>query len=157
MYSGFSANFDSESFEASLRLLASGLGPSLKEVFKEIGKKMVSEAKAAAPVRTGNLRNNIRFLVLHNKEFLFTTRKSAKAPNIFYYRMVTADRTIAPKKSKYLTMKINGQWKKISHAITIKGNPFAENVYNDYWKDEGSKGYKELEQGLKNMIEEKLK
>jgi hypothetical protein len=153
--SNFNVEYNSESLEASLRILSSGLGPSLKEVFKEIGAKMVSEAKATAPSKTGKLRKNIRFLVLHNNEFLFTTRKSPKVKNIFYYHMVSADRTIAPKKSKYLTMKINGQWKKISHAITIKGNPFAENVYNDYWKDEGSKGYQELERKLEEILKGK--
>jgi hypothetical protein len=149
----FQADFDSRNFENKLRIFSSSLGGIFKELMKSVGEKMVNEAKGLAPSRTGKLRNNINFLINNDTEFVFTTRKSIKKSNIWYSRMVEKNRTIKPKKAKYLTFKINGEWKKVSSA-NVRGKPFMTPVFNDYWEGQNSKGYQELANALERKIKD---
>jgi hypothetical protein len=149
----FSADLNSKNFENKLKILSSGLGGIFKELMKSVGEKMITEAKGLAPSRTGKLRNNINFLINHDTEFVFTTRKSLKKSNVFYSRIVEKDRFIKPKKGKYLVFKINGEWKKVS-SVKVKGQPFMTPVYNDYWEGNNSKGYQELASALEKKMRE---
>jgi hypothetical protein len=150
----FSTDFDSRNFENKLKIFSSSLGGIFKELMKSVGEKMVTEAKGLAPSRTGKLRNNINFLVNNDTEFIFTTRKSLKKSNVWYSRLVEKNRIIKPKKGKYLTFKINGEWKKVS-SVNVKGQPYMTPVYESYWEGNG-KGYQELANALKKKMEDYL-
>jgi hypothetical protein len=142
-------------FSNKLKIFASSLGGILKELMAPVGKDMVSEAKSRAGFtnRTGKLFNSINFIPTDNGG-IFTTRKSLNKANVWYARMVENDRNIKPKKAKYLTFKINGQWKKVS-SVQVRGRPFMTPVYNEYF-GEGSKGYQLLSEALKRKIEDYL-
>jgi hypothetical protein len=151
----FSADLNSKNFENKLRIFSSSLGGIFKELMKSVGEKMVSEAKGLAPSRTGRLRNNINFLINNDTEFVFTTRKSLNKSNVWYARMVEKNRTIKPKKAKYLTFKINGEWKKVS-SVNVRGQPFMTPVYESFFGNENDKGYQELARALQKKMEEYL-
>ena len=148
----FKADLDSKNLENKLRIFSSSLGGIFKELMKAVGEKMTQESKALAPVRTGKLRDNINFII-NNDEFVLTTKKSLKKSNVWYSRMVEKDRTIKPKKAKYLTFKINGEWKKVS-SFNVKGKPYMTPVYNEYWEGSNAKGYQELAIALEKKLKE---
>ena len=139
-----------------LRVLSSGLGNIFQELLSEVGAEMSNEAKALAPVRTGRLKNNIKF-IFDKKDNLgaLTTQKSLAKGNVWYSRIVESDRNITAKKKEYLTFRINGNWVKVK-SVRVKGQPFITPVFNDYFSSESSKGYKKLQEALMNKIENEL-
>lgn len=149
-----SASIETNNFEQKLRILSSGLGNIFNDLLREVGNEMTADAKANAPVSSGNLRDNIRFIIKDNTGAL-TTRKSLNRSNIWYARMVEAHRIIKPKGDKYLTFKINGEWKKVK-SVTVPGKPFMTPVYDDYFGNENGKGFKKLQEALLRKIETNL-
>jgi hypothetical protein len=147
---------ETDNFEGKLRMFASSLGGILKELMKAVGKEMVTETKSrtAFANRTGKLFNSINFIATNDGGVL-TTRKTLNKTNVFYARFVEKDRTIRPKKAKYLTFKINGQWKKVS-SVRVTGRPFMTPVFDEYWEDGKSKGYQALAAALKKKMEDYL-
>jgi hypothetical protein len=153
----FNTQFQSKNFENKLRIFSSSLGGILKELMQSVGKEMIAESKSRAAFtnRTGKLFNAISFIATDDGGIL-TTRKSLNKSNVYYARMVEKDRTIKPKKGKYLTFKIDGEWKKVS-SVHVRGRPFMTPVYEDYFGGENSKGYRALADALQRKIEEDLK
>jgi hypothetical protein len=152
----FSANINSKSFEGKLKIFASSLGGIFKELMETVGKEMVAETKSRTTFtnRTGKLFNSINFIPTDTGGVL-TTRKTLNKPNVWYSRMVEQDRNIKPKKAKYLTFKINGEWKKVP-SVHVKGRPFMTPVYETYFEDENGKGYKALADALQQKMENYL-
>jgi hypothetical protein len=151
----FSADFDSRNFEDKLKLFASSLGGIFKELMATVGKDMVSETKSRAGFnnRTGKLLNSINFIPTDSGGAL-TTRKNLNKANVYYARFVEKGRHIKPKKGKYLTFKINGEWKKVE-SVNIGPRPFMTPVYEEYWEENG-KGYRALADALRKKMESYL-
>jgi hypothetical protein len=151
----FQSDLNSKNFENKLKIFASSLGGIFKELMATVGKEMVAESKSRATFtnRTGKLFNSINFIATNDGGIL-TTRKNNKS-NVYYARMIEKDRYIKPKKAKYLTFKINGQWKKVS-SVRVRGRPFMTPVFNEYWEGTNSKGYKALSEALQQKMESYL-
>jgi hypothetical protein len=122
----------------------------------EVGKEMVADTKARASFtnRTGKLFNAINFIPTDNGGVL-TTRKNLTKPNVYYARFVEGGADIKAKKGKYLTFKINGEWKKVP-SVKIRPRPFMKPVFESYFENENDKGYKELSIALQKKMEEYL-
>jgi hypothetical protein len=152
----FETSFSSKNFENKLKLFSSSLGGIFKELMTTVGQEMVSETKNRTTFtnRTGRLFNSINFIPTENGGVL-TTRKTLTKPNVYYARFVEKERNIQPKKAKYLTFKINGEWKKVS-SVRVPGRPFMTPVYEDYFGNENGKGYKALADTLSKKMEEYL-
>lgn len=152
----FQADLDSKNFESKLRLFSSGLGGIFKELMAAVGKEMVAETKSRTTFtnRTGKLFNSINFIPTDTGGVL-TTKKNLNKSNVFYSRIVEKDRDIKPKKGKYLTFKINGEWKKVS-SVHVRGRPFMTPVFEEYWENQNAKGYKVLSDALQKKMNEYL-
>jgi hypothetical protein len=152
----FTADLDSKNFENKLRIFSSSLGGIFKELMAEVGKEMVSDTKARATFtsRTGKLFNAINFIPTDNGGVL-TTRKNLTRPNVYYARFVEGGADIKAKKGKYLTFKINGEWKKVP-SVKIRPRPFMEPVFEEFFENNNSKGYKELAIALQKKMNEVL-
>jgi hypothetical protein len=152
----FSSEINSKAFENKLRIFSSGLGNIFKELMETVGKEMVEETKSRTTFtnRTGKLFNAIKFIPTDTGGVL-TTRKTLNKPNVWYARMVEKDRNIKPKKAKYLTFKINGEWKKVP-SVNVKGRPFMTPVFEDYFGSENGRGYKALAAALQQKMENYL-
>jgi hypothetical protein len=146
-------------FAKELKTFASIFPNTVKELIKPIGKAMVTEARgrAAFTSRTGNLLRHIKFIPT-DKGGLLTTRDSLKKyrSDAYYSLFIEKGANIKPKNKKYLTFKINGEWKKVS-AARIRPRPFMGPVFDEYWEGENSKGYKEFADALQKKMKEYLK
>jgi hypothetical protein len=153
----FSADFDSKNFENKLRIFSSGLGGIFKDLMKSVGQEMVADTKARTTFhnRTGKLFNAINFIPTDNGGVL-TTRKNLNKSNVYYARFVEGGANIKAKKGKYLTFKINGEWKKVP-SVNIRPRPFMKPVFNEYWEGENAKGYRALSDALQKKMEDYLK
>jgi hypothetical protein len=152
----FTADLDSKDLENKLRIFSSSLGGIFKELMAEVGKEMVADSKARATFtnRTGKLFNAINFIPTDNGGVL-TTRKTLTKPNVFYARFVEGGADIKAKKGKYLTFKINGEWKKVP-SVKTRPRPFMKPVFEEYFENENAKGYKVLQDALQKKMNEVL-
>jgi hypothetical protein len=152
----FQADLNTKNFESKLRLFSSSLGNIFKELMATVGKEMVEETKGRTTFAdgTGRLFNSINFIPTDTGGVL-TTRKSLSKPNVYYARFVEKDRYIKPKKGKYLTFKINGEWKRVE-SVHTRGRPFMTPVFNEYWEGQNAKGYKALADSLHKKMNEYL-
>jgi hypothetical protein len=152
----FKSELDSKNFENKLKIFASGLGGIFRELMTVVGKEMTEEAKSRTTFtnRTGKLFNAINFIPT-DEGGVFTTRKTLNKSNVYYARMVEKDRNIKPKKAKYLTFKIDGQWKKVP-SVNVKGRPFMTPVFDEFFEGENAKGYKALTAALQEKMKEYL-
>jgi hypothetical protein len=152
----FKAELESKTFENKLKIFASSLGGIFKELMATVGNEMVAETKSRTSFtnRTGKLFNSINFISTNDGGVL-TTRKTLNKSNVWYARMVEKYRDIKPKKGKYLTFKINGEWKKVP-SVNVRGRPFMTPVFNEYWEGTNSKGYKALADVLQKKMGEYL-
>jgi hypothetical protein len=152
----FKADLDTKKFENQLRIFSSSLGGIFKELMATVGQEMVAETKARASFtnRTGRLFNAINFIPTDNGGVL-TTRKTLTKPNVYYARFVEGGANIKAKKGKYLTFKINGEWKKVE-SVRTRPRPFMTPVFNEYWEGENTKGYRALQDALQKKMESYL-
>jgi hypothetical protein len=152
----FKAELDSKNFENKLKLFASSLGGIFKELMETVGKEMVAESKSRASFanRSGKLFDSINFISSDTGGVL-TTRRTLNKPNVFYARFVERERSIKPKKAKYLTFKMNGEWKKVP-SVNIRARPFMTPVFEDYFGSENGRGYQALSAALQKKMEEYL-
>jgi hypothetical protein len=152
----FEADLNTKKFESQLRLFSSSLGGIFKELMATVGQEMVSETKSRTTFtnRTGRLFNAINFIPTDTGGVL-TTRKTLNKPNVYYARFVEKERNIKPKKGKYLTFKINGEWKKVP-SVHVRARPFMTPVFNEYWEGQNAKGYKALSGALQKKMTEYL-
>jgi hypothetical protein len=121
-----------------------------------VGKEMVAESRGRATFhnRTGKLLNSINFIATNDGGVL-TTRKNLNKSNVYYARFVEKGANIKAKKAKYLTFKINGEWKKVA-SVQTRPRPFMTPVFDEYWEGENSKGYRALSEALKQKMESYL-
>jgi hypothetical protein len=152
----FETSFDSKSFENKLRIFSSSLGGIFKELMKSVGEEMVADAKGRTSFtnRTGKLFNAINFIPTDNGGVL-TTRKNLNKPNVYYARFVEKGADIKAKKGKYLTFKINGEWKKVP-SVKVRPRPFMTPVFDEYWEGQNAKGYQALADALQKKMNEFL-
>jgi len=152
------AVLDTNNFSEKIKIFSSGLGNLFQDLLKKVGDKMTSEAKANAPVNTGKLKDSIKFLI--NKkdiiESALTTKKTLNKSNVWYSNIREHGANITAKKSEYLIFKVNGEWKKVK-SVKTPAQPFAKNVFNDYFGNDNSKGYQELASALLEKMESELK
>jgi hypothetical protein len=149
----FQADLDSKNFENQLKIFSSSLGGIFKELMAEVGKEMVADTKARVTFqnRTGKLFNAINFISTDNGGIL-TTRKNLNKSNVRYARYVESERYIKAKKGKYITFKIDGQWKKVE-SVRIKARPFMKPTFEEFWEGNNGKGYKALQDALQKKME----
>jgi hypothetical protein len=152
----FKADLDTKNFENKLKIFSSSLGGIFKELMKSVGQEMVADTKARATFhnRTGKLFNAINFIPTDNGGVL-TTRKTLSRPNVYYARFVEGGADIKAKRGKYLTFKINGEWKKVP-SVKIRPRPFMAPVFNEYWEGDNGKGYRALQDALQRKMEDYL-
>jgi hypothetical protein len=152
----FNADLNSKNFENKLKIFSSSLGGIFKELMKEVGNEIVAETKSRTTFtnRTGKLFNSINFIPTDTGGIL-TTRKTLNKSNVYYARFVESERNIKPKKGKYLTFKINGEWKKVP-SVHVRGRPFMTPVFEDYFGSENGKGYQALAKALQKKMNEYL-
>jgi hypothetical protein len=154
------AKLDSKHFENQLKVFSSGLGGIFKELLADVGKQMVDEVKSNASSaftsRTGKLAHAVNFISFDEKVGVLTTRKTLNKANVYYARFVENGANIKAKKGKYLTFKVNGEWKKVE-SVRTRPRPFMTPVFNDYFESEGGKGYKLLADALERKMESYLK
>jgi hypothetical protein len=152
----FQADLDSKRFEEQLKIFSSSLGGIFKELMKSVGEEMVADTKARTLFtnRTGKLFNAINFIPTDNGGVL-TTRKNLNKSNVYYARFVERGADIKAKKGKYLTFKINGEWKKVP-SVRVRPRPFMEPVFEEYFGSDSGKGYKALADALQKKMNEFL-
>ena len=150
-----SAIIDDNGFTEKVRIFSSGLGGIFKELMNSVGEKMTSEAQSKAPRRTGRLQNSINFLFYGDNSAALTTRKTIRKLNVWYAKPREYGSFIEAKNSDYLTFKVNGEWKKVK-SVRTPAQPFGRPVWDDYFGDDSSKGYKEFANALLQKIEESL-
>jgi hypothetical protein len=154
----FKSDLDSKRFESQLRMFSSGLGGIFNELLARVGQDMVSEIKSGAAGaftdRTGNLSRAINCIPT-DTGIVLTTKKNLKRQNLRYANIVEHGADIRAKKEKYLTFKINGEWKKVS-SVRVRPRPFMRPVFEEYWQGENAKGYKALAGALQKKMEESL-
>jgi hypothetical protein len=153
----FEISLDSKKFENELRIFSSSLGGIFKELMASVGKEMAAEARSRARFqnRSGKLFNSINFIATDDGGVL-TTRKSLNKPNVFYARFVEGGANIKAKRVKYLTFKINGEWKKVQ-SVNVRPRPFMVPTMEDFFGSQNSKGYQLLKEALNKKMEEYLK
>jgi len=151
-----SAVIDSKGFEDKLKIFSSGLGNIFNELLNRVGEKMTSEAKAKAPRRTGRLQNSINFIFFEENRAAFTTRKKINRRNVWYSNIREHGAFIQAKNADYLTFKIKGEWKKVK-SVRTPSQPFMKPVFDDYFGNDGAKGYTELANALIKKMGETLK
>ena len=150
------AHFDSKELENKLKVFASGLGGIFYELLAAVGDKMTADAKTLAPVRTGKMKDNIKFIVdSKENQSAFTTRKNLTKGNIWYSNIVEHGANIQAKRKDYLIFKVNGEWKKVK-SVRVSPKPFMKPVWNDYFGGDSGKGYKELAEALQRKMAEDL-
>ena len=152
-----SAQLDTKSFEEKLKIFSSSLGNIFEDLLKQVGNKMTEEAKNNAPVNTGNLRNNINFILNKNDiiESALTTRKKLGNTNVWYSNIREHGANITAKKSEYLMFKIDGEWKKVK-SVRTPAQPFMKPVFEEYFGNGSSKGYTELANALMERMNNEL-
>lgn len=155
----FEADLKSKHLEGQLKLFSSSLGNIFKELMVVVGKEMETDtkekARSAFNSRTGKLLNAIHFIPTDTGGAL-TTKKNLNRANIWYANIVENGADIKAKKGKYLTFKINGEWKK-APSVRVRPRPFMKPVFEEYWEGTNSKGYKALADALQKKMEEFLK
>jgi hypothetical protein len=148
-------------FENKLRLMASGFGGLMKELFTEVGKDMAAEAKGRAQSafnsRSGKLLRAIKFIPTDDGG-VFTTKTSINEPlnkaKTFYASFIERGTVVRkPKRKKYLVFKIGGQWKKVPSVSAMRSRPFMQPVADEYFGDIGAKGYRKIGAALQEMID----
>jgi hypothetical protein len=156
--------FESDGFSnlaKDLKEFASIFPNTVKGLMRPIGRDMVAEARGRArsafTSRTGNLLRHIKFIPTE-KGGMFTTRDKLNEykSDAYYSLFIEKGANIKPKNKKYLTFKINGEWKKVT-AARIRPRPFMGPVFDEYWEGENSKGYKAFADALQKKMKEYLK
>jgi hypothetical protein len=151
-------------FENKLRLMASGFGGLMKELFKEVGKDMTAEAKGMAQSafnsRSGKLLRAIKFIPTDNGG-VFTTKTSLNEPlnkaKTFYASFIERGTVVRkPRNKKYLVFKIDGQWKKVPSVSAMRSRPFMQPVADEYFGDDNAKGYRKIAAALEKMADKEL-
>jgi HK97 gp10 family phage protein len=100
-----------------------------KNILTDFGEKIVGNARAIAPVKTGKLKDSISYRVERN-----TLSVGPHVPYGAYMEFGTGSRgefpgepyVILPKNKKYLRFKVNGQWvstKRVVHP-GVKARPY---------------------------------
>jgi hypothetical protein len=151
-------SLDTANLGHKLSIFTSELGGIGSELLARIGKQMTSEAKSRAPFGTGELQHAIKFIAYKN---IFggalTTKKNLndKKQNIFYAWWMEHGADIRPSKKKYLRFKIDGEWKRVTHA-TIRPRPYMQPVVDEYFGSETSIGYSLLAKALHDKMNEEL-
>ena len=148
---------DLKSFEDKLKVFTSGLGNIFEELISKVGEKMVEEAASNAPVNTGKLKRNIKFLIPRGNDivFAFTTKKNLGNSNVWYSNIREHGANIQAKKAEYLTFKVNGEWKKVK-SVRTRAQPYMKPVWNSYFGNDSSRGYQELANALSDKMKEEI-
>ncbi|MCL2381329.1 MAG: HK97 gp10 family phage protein [Treponema sp.] len=153
MKGSIEAVFDTKAFNNKLSLFSSGLGNIYNELLAEIAKPVIKEAKSKAPVRTGKLRDHIKFIFLKkDATAMLTTMKRYGTFGAWYSNIREHGANIEAKKEPYLVFKINGEWKKVA-AVKTPAQPFGKPVFNEYF-DEHGKAWPLLQEALLNKMKE---
>jgi len=121
--------FDAEKLENKLKIFSAGLGSFYASLMRGVGDKIADEARARAPVNTGQLRDSIGFL-MRGRFAALTTRERFGKNTLPYAWAVHNNRT-------------NPQ-------------PFALPVWRSYWSGKNAKGYRELANELQRKMREEL-
>jgi hypothetical protein len=155
----FESELNSKHFENKLTAFSSGLGNIAKELLQTVGDEMAAKARSKAATsfhnRSGKLLHSINFIAFDEKTGALTTKKNLNKANIYYARFVEKGAEIKPKKGKYLTFKIDGEWKKVE-SVKIKPRPFMTPTFDEYWNGPNAKGYIAMADALEKKMNEYL-
>jgi HK97 gp10 family phage protein len=123
----------------------------IKEVEKKIpkiAKKMLSaalgkaktdtkrKARSMFPGGTGRLNKSINTTVFDDWRGALTTKKKSRKDSGWYANFLEKGATRTAKNGKYLTFKINGEWKK-ARSTTVPPRPFLRPTFDSYFVNNG--------------------
>jgi hypothetical protein len=136
--------FDHKEFDRFSELFGKRMPKIIKRlmagVFKELRKDTRRKARAAFTSRSGRLVRSIQYWAFNDWSGAITTRQNVKSNSGWYSKMVEEGHVSQVKEEeKYLTFKINGEWKKVK-SVNAAPRPFMKPSFNDYWvKNDGAK------------------
>jgi hypothetical protein len=99
-------------------------------------------ARSLLKRRTGRLLRGINYWAFDDMSGALVTKKREVAKGVFYASTLEEGGTITAKEGKYLTFKIDGQWRKVQ-SVTIPPRPFMNPVFDDYFTN--NSGHKAVE------------
>jgi hypothetical protein len=109
-------------------------------VFSNLRKDTRNKGRAAFTSRSGRLIRSITYWAFSDWAGAITTKQKLGTNSGWYSRMVEEGHTSQVKDNdKYLTFKINGEWKKVK-SVRVAPRPFMKPPFNEYWvKNDGAK------------------
>jgi len=117
--------------------VASEFEKGIEELLVRIGTEVANEAKDIAPIRSGNLKNDIQPFFNSVKYGIVEVGNTKATPYAKYVYYGTSPYTITPKKKKALKTPY-GVFKKVHHP-GIKANPYLDIGVSNYVRSGGLK------------------
>ncbi|MDR1956889.1 MAG: hypothetical protein LBQ30_08555 [Treponema sp.] len=164
-----------EQFEHEMPKIAKKMMNAVFTPMRSVARRL---ARSKLKRGRGRLFGSINYWAFDDWSGSITTRKNARKDSAFYAsfdergipniqakneREITYTRkktgTIVHAKVKYLTFKINGQWKRVS-SVSLPARPFMQPAFNTYFGGSGERAKKLMDARLQkemNRILEKHK
>jgi hypothetical protein len=126
-----------------------------KKMMTAVFSEMRKDARALAPRNTGRLKRAINYYAFDDWSGRLTTWNKGKdgpAKNYgFYASFQEKGAEIFPRKKKYLTFKINNEWKKVP-SVRLSKRPFMEPAFDKYFGGGGGLGLKLMNKKLQEEM-----
>jgi hypothetical protein len=115
--------------------------------------KAKQDEKKITPVRTGKLKRSIDKYAFNDWGVQLTTRRKKEGRSGWYGSFIEKGATRTARNAKYLTFKINGEWKKVA-STTSPPKPFLRPVFDDYFiANNGAKARKIMDEKLQKELD----
>lgn len=105
--------------------------------------------------RTGRLQKSINYWAFDDWSGAITTKQKTKRNSGWYASFLENGTMIRAKEDKYLTFKVNGEWKKVK-SVAVSPRPFMKPVFDSYFDGGGSKAKKLMDEKLQQEMEKLL-
>lgn len=160
--------FDAKAVENAIKNTKLKLPNIIVRLQKKVNQQVIKSAKARFRSQF-NVNNHNNYTLTNataknnaNKDALpvlknFKNKKSRKEQgvtwilnNSYYANWLETGVTISATKSKYLTFKVNGEWRK-AESVTIPARPFTKPAVDEFWNSGKQKEIQEKE--LQKILE----
>jgi hypothetical protein len=177
----FSVDLEFKEFKERIEQFQHEMPRIAKKMLTAVFSRMKKDAKENAPVRTGRLQNSVDFHSFNDWSGSLTTWKKNKKSGLknlgfhasFYedgvagirakdngtktIRFINKRGTPVMYENKYLTFKINGEWKKVSARGGTPKKPFMRPVFDTYFGGGAELGIKLMDKRLQKEMDKILK
>jgi hypothetical protein len=151
--------FDYKEFEKQVTSIRGKIPKIAKKMMAAVFTPMRNEVRRKVSSmfkkRTGRLRRSINYWAFDDWSGAVTTKQKAKGNSAWYASFLENGTTINAKDGKYLTFKVNGEWKKVK-SVTAPSRPFMKPVFESYFGGSGEKAKKLMDKKLQSEIEKLL-